>query len=405
MGHDLAIIGGGIVGLATALEITGRFPGLSIVVLEREREVALHQTGRNSGVIHAGVYYQPGSLKARFCKEGVEATIRFCREHGLPLEQCGKMLVATKAEDLDRMMALHQRCVANDLPVERLDAAELRRREPHIHGIGALFVPTTGIVDYGLVARTMAALLKDRGVEILTGVPVDHIDEGPAGVAIGAGPYRVTVRNMIACAGVMADRIARLGGLDLDFRIVPFRGEYYRLGGDKDDIVSHLIYPIPDPALPFLGVHLTRMIGGYVTVGPNAVLAFARDGYRSGDVSLRDLAEMIAYPGFRKVIASHLRSGLSEMWNSLNKRAYLALCQRYCPELTLADLQPYRPGIRAQAVLADGTLVHDFLIRETARSIHVCNAPSPAATSAMPIARSLVTRAIARFGWREIAPV
>lgn len=397
MNQDLAIIGGGIVGLATALEITERVPGLSVVVLERENDVALHQTGRNSGVIHAGVYYQPGSLKARFCKEGVEATIRFCREHGLPFEQCGKLLVATDAVELDRMTALHQRCIANGLPVEKLDDAELRRREPHIHGVGALFVPTTGIVDYGLIARTMAKLLSERGVEILTGARVDSIEEGPAGVTIGAGEHRIRARNMIACAGVMADRIARLGGLDLDFRIVPFRGEYYRLGNDKNDIVSHLIYPVPDPALPFLGVHLTRMIGGYVTVGPNAVLALARDGYRFGDVSLRDLAEMIAYPGFRKVIASNLRSGLLEMWNSLNKRAYLALCQRYCPELRLADLKPYRPGIRAQAVLADGTLVHDFLIRETARSLHVCNAPSPAATSAMPIARDLVTRAIAQF--------
>lgn len=400
MSYDLAIIGGGIVGLATALEVSTRYPGLSIVILERERDVALHQTGRNSGVIHAGVYYQPGSLKARFCKEGVEATIRFCRDHGLPYEQCGKMLVATQAAELDRMTALHERCIANGLPVERLDAAELRRREPHIRGVGALFVSTTGIVDYGLVARTMAKLLKERGVEIITGATVDRIGEEPSGVTIGAGQREIKAKNMIACAGIMADRIARLGGLDLDFRIVPFRGEYYRLGADKNDIVSHLIYPIPDPALPFLGVHLTRMIGGYVTVGPNAVLAFARDGYRFGDVSLRDLAEMIAYPGFRKVIRANMRSGLSEMWNSLNRRGYLALCQRYCPELTLKDLQPYRPGIRAQAVLADGTLVHDFLIRETARSIHVCNAPSPAATSAIPIGRDLVNRAAARFGWR-----
>jgi L-2-hydroxyglutarate oxidase len=401
MSHDLAIIGGGIVGLATALEVTRRFPGLSIVIVERENDVALHQTGRNSGVIHAGVYYQPGSLKARFCKEGVDATIRFCKDYGLPYEQCGKMLVATEATELDRMAALHERCITNDLPVERLDGSELRRREPHIRGAGALFVPTTGIVDYGLVARTMASDLRTRGVEILTGAAVDRISEGPAGVTIGAGRHVITAKNMIACAGVMADRIARLGGLDLDFRIVPFRGEYYRLGADKNDIVRHLIYPIPDPALPFLGVHLTRMIGGYVTVGPNAVLAFARDGYRFGNVSLRDLSEMIAYRGFRRVIRNNLRSGLSEMWNSLNKRAYLALCQRYCPELTLDDLQPYRAGIRAQAVLADGTLVHDFLIRETARSIHVCNAPSPAATSAIPIGRDLVDRATKQFGWRE----
>ncbi len=404
MNYDLAIIGGGIVGLATALEVTMRYPGLSIVIIEKEADVAQHQTGRNSGVIHAGVYYQPGSLKARFCKEGVEATIRFCKDHGLPFEQCGKMLVATDAIELERMAALHERCLANGLPVERLDAAELARREPHIRGVGALFVPTSGIVDYGLVARAMARLLKERGVEILTGTEVDRIREEPAGVSIGAGQLAIRARNLIACAGIMADRLARLCGLDLDFQIVPFRGEYYRLGADKNDIVSHLIYPIPDPALPFLGVHLTRMIGGYVTVGPNAVLAFARDGYRFGDVSLRDLSEMIAYRGFRRVIRNNLRSGLSEMWNSLNKRSYLALCQRYCPELTVSDLEPYRPGIRAQAVLADGTLVHDFLIRETARSIHVCNAPSPAATSAIPIGRDLVARAATHFGWRQPLP-
>lgn len=401
MNHDLAIIGAGIVGLATALEATRRFPGLSIIIIERENDVALHQTGRNSGVVHAGVYYQPGSLKARFSREGVEATMRFCRDHALPYEQCGKMLVATEASELDRMEALHERSLANGLPVERLDATELRRREPHIQGVGALFVPTTGIVDYGLIARTMAKELKEGGVEFLFGAMVDRISEEQAGVTIGAGTHEIKAASMIACGGIMADRIARLGGLDIDFQIVPFRGEYYRLGPDKNDIVRHLIYPIPDPALPFLGVHLTKMIGGYVTVGPNAVLAFARDGYRFGDVSLRDLAETFAYRGFRRLISNNLRSGLSEMWNSLNKRAYLALCQRYCPELTLDDLQPYRPGIRAQAVLADGTLVHDFLIRETARSIHVCNAPSPAATSAIPIARYLIDRAAKHFGWRE----
>ncbi|TPL43556.1 L-2-hydroxyglutarate oxidase [Mesorhizobium sp. B2-4-6] len=401
MSHDLAIIGGGIVGLATAREVTRRFPGLSIVILEREDDVALHQTGRNSGVIHSGIYYQPGSLKARLCKEGVEATIRFCKDHDLPYEQCGKMLVATQASELDRMAALHERGLASGLPVERLSSAELRAREPHIQGVGALFVSTTGIVDYGLLARTMAKELKERGVEILFGATVDRISEEPPGLTIGAGMQLIKARNMIACAGIMADRIARLGGLDLDFRIVPFRGEYYRLGADRNDIVSHLIYPIPDPDLPFLGIHLTKMIGGYVTVGPNAVLAFARDGYRFGDVSLRDLAETLTYRGFRRLVGKNLSSGLSEMWNSLNKHAYLALCQRYCPELTVRDLQPHRPGIRAQAVLADGTLAHDFLIRETARSIHVCNAPSPAATSAIPIARELIDRAAKHFRWRD----
>jgi len=401
MNYDLAIIGGGIVGLATALEVTERFPGLSIAVIEKEADLALHQTGRNSGVIHAGVYYPPGSLKARFCKEGVEATIRFCKDHALPFDQCGKLLVATETAELDRMGALHERCLANGLPVERLDAAELVRREPHIRGVGALFVPTTGIVDYGLVARTMGQLVIERGGEILTGTCVDTLREEPAGVTIGAGGRTIRAHHLIVCAGVMADRMAKLCGLDLDFQIVPFRGEYYRLGADKNDIISHLIYPIPDPALPFLGVHLTRMIGGYVTVGPNAVLAFAREGYRFTDISPKDLFEMIAYRGFRRVIGANLRSGLSEMWNSLSKRRYLALCRRYCPELTLDDLEPHRPGIRAQAVLADGTLVHDFLIRETGRSIHVCNAPSPAATSAIPIGRELAERAAARFGWRQ----
>ncbi|WP_394830135.1 L-2-hydroxyglutarate oxidase [Pendulispora rubella] len=401
MNYDLAIIGGGIVGLATAWHVSERFPGLSIVLLEKESRLAAHQTGRNSGVIHAGVYYQPGSLKARFCKEGAVATMRFCKEYGLPFDQCGKLLVATDPSEIDRMNALHERCIANELSVERIDAEELARREPHIVGLGALFVPTTGIVDYGLVTRTMAGLVTERGGEIKTNAHVDDIHEEPGEVRIDAGRHTIRARHVIVCAGVMADRLAKKCGIDLDFQIVPFRGEYYRLGDDKNDIVKHLIYPIPDPSLPFLGVHLTRMIGGYVTVGPNAVLAFAREGYQFGDINLDDLSEMIAYPGFRKVIRANLRSGISEMWNSLSKSRYLALCQRYCPELKLDDLTPYRAGIRAQAVLADGTLAHDFLIRETARTIHICNAPSPAATSAIPIAHDVVARAMSRFGWSE----
>jgi len=397
---DLAIIGGGIVGLATALAVTERFPGLSLVVLEKEAELASHQTGRNSGVIHAGVYYQPGSLKARLCKVGSEATVRFCQEQGLPFDRCGKLLVATDELEMKRMAALEDRCVQNGLPVERLDAKELARREPHIRGLGALFVSSSGIADYGGIARRMAALVAERGGTIMTDTGVHGIREEAAGVTIEAGARTITARNLIACAGMMADRIAQLCGLDLDFRIVPFRGEYYRLGSDRNDIVKHLIYPIPDPALPFLGVHLTLMIGGYVTVGPNAVLAFAREGYRFTDIDLKDLGEMIAYPGFRRLIGKNLTSGIREMWNSLSKSRYLKLCQRYCPELTLADLNPYRPGIRAQAVQRDGTLVHDFLIRETARTIHVCNAPSPAATSSIPIGNEIVDRAVAQFGWK-----
>jgi L-2-hydroxyglutarate oxidase len=397
---DLAVIGGGIVGLSTAMQMTERFPGISVAVLEKEPALARHQTGRNSGVIHAGVYYQPGSLKAQFCREGVGATTRFCREQGIAYEQCGKLLVATEPAELPRMEALYERARTNGLDVERLDKTEVARREPRIRGLAGLFVKTTGIVDYAQVARAMANVVADRGGAILTSSEVAHVEETPSGVTLDVGKDRIQARHVIAAAGLQADRMARLCGVDVDFRIVPFRGEYYRLGSDKDHIVNHLIYPIPDPELPFLGVHLTRMIGGYVTVGPNAVLAFAREGYGFGTVSLRDLREMVTFSGFRKVIQANLRSGALEMANSLLKSRYLALCRRYCPELELSDLAPYRSGVRAQAVLADGTMVHDFLIGETERTIHVLNAPSPAATSSIPIGRHITRLAEQKFDWK-----
>jgi len=397
---DLAVIGGGIVGLSTAMQMTERFPGISVAVLEKEPALARHQTGRNSGVIHAGVYYQPGSLKAQFCREGVEATIQFCRERGIAYEQCGKLLVATEPAELPRMEALYERARANGIDVERLDKSEVARREPRIRGLAGLFVKTTGIVDYAQVAKAMAGVVTERGGAILTSSEVAHIEETPSGVTLDVGKDRIRARHVIAAAGLQADRIARLCGVDVDFRIVPFRGEYYRLGSDKDQIVNHLIYPIPDPELPFLGVHLTRMIGGYVTVGPNAVLAFAREGYGFSTVSLRDLREMATFRGFRRVIRENLKSGALEMANSLLKSRYLALCRRYCPELELSDLSPYPSGVRAQAVLADGTMVHDFLIGETERTIHVLNAPSPAATSSIPIGRHITRLAEQKFDWK-----
>ena len=397
---DLAVIGGGIVGLSTAMQMTERFPGISVAVVEKEPSLARHQTGRNSGVIHAGVYYQPGSLKAQFCREGVEATIQFCRERGIAYDQCGKLLVATEPAELPRMEALYERARTNGIDIERLDKAEVARREPRIRGLAGLFVKTTGIVDYAQVAKAMAGVVAERGGALLTSSEVTHLDETPSGVTLDVGKDRIRARHVIAAAGLQADRIARLCGVDVDFRIVPFRGEYYRLGSDKDRIVNHLIYPIPDPELPFLGVHLTRMIGGYVTVGPNAVLAFAREGYGFGTVSLRDLREMVSFRGFRRVIQANLKSGVLEMANSLLKSRYLALCRRYCPELELSDLLPYRSGVRAQAVLADGTMVHDFLIGETERTIHVLNAPSPAATSSIPIGRHIARLAEQKFSWK-----
>ena len=395
---DVAVIGGGIVGLSTAMQLTERYPGMSVAVLEKEPELACHQTGRNSGVIHAGVYYAPGSLKARFCREGVTATINFCDERGIPYEQCGKLLVATDKDELPRMDALFERAKQNGIVIEKLDQMEVARREPRIRSLGGLWSPTTGIVDYGRIARAMADVVRERGGAILTNTEVLHIDEGPGGVTLETERDRVRAQQVISAAGLQADRLARMAGVETDFRIVPFRGEYYRLGPDKNDIVNALIYPIPDPELPFLGVHLTKMIGGYVTVGPNAVLAFAREGYTFGDINVNDLMEMARFPGFRKVIKANLKSGVQEMAGALVKARYLALCQRYCPELELDDLQPYRAGVRAQAVLPDGTMVHDFLIGETARTIHVLNAPSPAATSAIPIGKHIIGLAEAKFG-------
>jgi L-2-hydroxyglutarate oxidase len=397
---DIAVIGGGIVGLATAREILRRFPALAVIVLEKEDGLAAHQTGRNSGVIHAGVYYAPGSLKAQFCRDGVLATTQFCRDHNIAFEQCGKLLVATNEDERARMGDLYERCQQNGIAVERLDAAELKKREPHISGVGALLVRSTGIVNYGEIAQAMAGDIKQAGGVIATGREVTAIREDGNGVTIETATGTVRVRHLVACGGLMADRLARMSGVALDFQIVPFRGEYFRLAPQHDAIVQHLIYPIPDPTLPFLGVHLTRMIGGYVTVGPNAVLAFAREGYRFASVNLRDLTETLAYPGFRKVMAKNLRSGMNEMMNSLSKTRYLALCRKYCPELQADDLLPYRAGVRAQAVLADGTLAHDFLIEGTARTLHVCNAPSPAATSSIPIARHITERAATLFDLR-----
>lgn len=396
---DLAVIGGGIVGLAAAMKALERFPNLSVIVIEKEAKLATHQTGRNSGVVHAGVYYQPGSMKARFCKEGAVATEQFCRNNDIPFEQCGKMLVATSPIELERMTALQSRCEANGLQTERLDRAELIRREPNIEGLGAIFVPTTGIVDYTKVAAKMAEAIVASGGEIATGHDVKVIREEEAHLTIEAETMAIKARNLIVCAGLHADRMAAIANLAQDFQIIPFRGEYYRLPAGKNEIIRHLIYPIPDPALPFLGVHLTKMIGGYVTVGPNAVLAFAKEGYRHCDVDLAELGRMVGYSGFRRLIRANLKTGLAEIRNSLFKHSYLSLCQRYCPQLRVEDLLPYRAGVRAQAVLRDGTFVHDFLIKSTKRSIHVCNAPSPAATSAIPIGRELVSRATEQFGW------
>lgn len=386
---DFLIIGGGIVGLATAMKISERFAGARIAVLEKEAELASHQTGHNSGVIHAGVYYQPGSLKAEFCRKGVVATVDFCARHRVAFEQCGKLIVATSPPEVERMEALYRRCLENGLNPERLDAKGLKAREENITGLGALFIATTGIADYPAMARAMARLIEERGGRVRTGETVTAIRESADHVHVTSAKTVYKARHLTVCGGLQADRLARIAGIETDFRIVPFRGEYYRLNRRLDKVVRHLIYPVPDPALPFLGVHLTRMIDGSVTVGPNAVLGFSREGYRKGSFDLADSADMFRFPGFWTLMRRHWRSGVGEFYNSLSKRRYLALCRKYCPSLELDDLEPYRAGIRAQAVLKDGTMVHDFMIEQTARMLHLCNAPSPAATSSLPIADHL----------------
>lgn len=382
---DVAIIGGGIVGVSTAWQMKKRYPEAVIVLIEKEKSMACHQTGHNSGVIHAGVYYDPGSLKARFCKTGAAQTVLFCEEFGVPYEQCGKLLVATNRNEYDRMAALEQRCIQNRIKVHRLNEVELKRCEPYISGLGALLVPDTGITDYRKITTKMAELFIACGGEIRSGAKVEAIKEQSDAIDLFCGHKKISTGYLILCGGLMADRLARVMHIDIDFQIVPFRGEYYRLSARHNRIVRHLIYPIPDPDLPFLGVHLTRMIDGSVTIGPNAVLGFKREGYGRLNLNLRDLADMLTFTGFWRVIGSHFKSGVTEMRDSLFRAGYLERVQKYCPKITRSDLRPYPAGIRAQAVGKDGNLIHDFLFAQTRRSLHVCNAPSPAATSAIPI--------------------
>ena len=392
MTYDYCIIGGGIVGLATAMALLQQRPGASLLILEKETSLGRHQTGHNSGVIHAGIYYAPGSLKAELCKRGAQATKDFCREHDIAFDVCGKLLVASNPLEMQRMQALYERSQQNGLKVERLDATELARREPNIAGLGALFVDATGIVDYKQVCYAMAKVIEQAGGEVRLGTTVQAIRELGEHVEIRDQYQTWHARQLVACAGLQSDRLARLAGVKIDHQIIPFRGEYYRLPASKNQIVNHLIYPIPDPELPFLGVHLTRMIDGSVTVGPNAVLGFGRENYRKFGVNWRDVAEYASFPGFWKTIWNNLGSGTTEMKNSLFKRGYLEQCRKYCPSLQVEDLLPYEAGIRAQAVMRDGTLVHDFLFAETPRMVHVCNAPSPAATSAIPIGEMIAEK-------------
>jgi (S)-2-hydroxyglutarate dehydrogenase len=397
--YDLAIIGGGIVGLATAYQLVRLRPTLRLAVLEKEDDVALHQSGHNTGVIHAGIYYRPGSLKARLCREGKAEVERFAEEHDVPFLRCGKIIVAVDPSELDRLAALKERALANGVSdIEEIGPERIREIEPHASGLRALHSPGTGIIDFRRVALAIASEVRARGGAILTGRKVTALRSTPEAMILATPAGDVLARDVIACAGLHSDRVAAMTGDAGGTRIVPFRGDYYSFTDEARPLVRALINPVPDPAFPFLGVHFSRRIDGGVLAGPNAVLAFAREGYTLGTISPRDLAATLAYPGFWKLITKYARTGMREMWRDAVKPAFVAALQRYLPELRGRDLVPGAAGVRAQALDRKGTLLDDFSFGESPHMLHVRNAPSPAATASLAIGRFLAEKAAARFG-------
>jgi L-2-hydroxyglutarate oxidase len=395
---DVAIVGGGIVGLATALALSEDRPGLRLAVLEAEPQLAAHQTGHNSNVVHSGLYYRPGSMKAVTCVAGREALYRFSAEHDVPHERCGKLVVATAPHELPALDELERRGRENGLVgLVRLDRDGVRAREPHVEAIAGLLVPDTGIVSYPRVATAMAEVVRRRGGEVHTGAALGGVVRRDGGLVLETTAGAFATRHLVGCAGLQSDRVARRCGLDPGVRIVPFRGEYWALRPERRFLVRHLVYPVPDPAMPFLGVHFTRMVDGGVECGPNAVLAFARHGYSWRRVSPRDLVGLAAWPGFWRMGRRMWRSGVGEMHRSLSKRAFVRALQRLVPDLRDDDLVPGGAGVRAQAVDADGALVDDFRLVEADRMIHVVNAPSPAATASLAIGQRIAERAAMRF--------
>ena len=399
MPSDVIVIGGGIVGLSTAMALVQGNPPLRPLVLEKEPELATHQTGHNSGVIHSGVYYKPGSLKARYAVEGARRMLEFCRLHGLPHAICGKLVVATDLSELPRLSELHRRGLANGVAggVELIGPERLRELEPHAAGIRALHLPGAGIVDYVAVARRYAAIVCERGGEVRTRSAVRSIRRVASEWILETDSGSVRGRHLINCGGLHADRLAAAAGARPAVRIVPFRGEYYKLAPGREQLVAGLIYPVPDPAFPFLGVHLTRHVGGGVEAGPNAVLGFKREGYRKTDFDLGDAWSTLAFPGFWRWAGRHWRAGAGELYRSFNKAAFLRALRRLVPELEASDLEPGGAGVRAQALDPHGVLVDDFRIEVAEGAIHVLNAPSPAATASIPIGEAIARAARRAF--------
>ena len=388
--YDFVIVGGGIVGLSSGMALGKRYPDAKILVIEKESKWANHQTGNNSGVIHSGIYYKPGSFKAKFCREGSRSMVEFCQEHGIAHDVCGKVIVATTAEQLPLLENLYSRGRENGLNVTKISAEEVKEFEPHVQCLAGLRVPTTGIVDYKQVCQKYAELIEAQGGELRLNTKVEKIRKTINSHVLETNSGTVETKFLINCAGLHSDRVARLGQVDPQAKIVPFRGEYYELKPEKRYLVKTLIYPVPNPAFPFLGVHFTRMIDGSVHAGPNAVLSFKREGYHKTDFDLRDFTEVMTYLGFWKLAAKHANEGIQEIIRSFSKAAFVRSLQQLIPEVEADDLVPTHAGVRAQALMNDGKLVDDFLIVEGQNSIHVCNAPSPAATSSIEIGKAIV---------------
>lgn len=394
---DVVIIGGGIVGLATALQLKQQRPALKVILIEKEPAVARHQTGHNSGVIHSGLYYKPGSLKATNCIRGYQMLIDFCNAEGIPYDLCGKIVVATKQEEVPQLNILYDRGQLNGLTgLKKLSVAEMREIEPHVNGVQGMFVPQTGIIDYKQVSEKYAEKFQALGGEIRLAERVEQVTPGTSLSIVVTNKSRYETKLVVNCAGLYSDKIAQLTQL-VDVRIVPFRGEYFKLRSEKEYLVKNLIYPVPDPNFPFLGVHFTRMVHGGVEAGPNAVLAFQREGYAKSDINLKELFETLTWPGFQKVAAKYWETGLGEMYRSFSKSAFTKALQGLIPEIQESDLEPGGAGVRAQACDRTGGLLDDFAILETDKAINVVNAPSPAATSSLSIGKTVSEKVLARF--------
>ena len=393
--YDVAIIGGGIVGLATAYRLTERRPDAAVTVLEKEDRVAAHQTSHNSGVIHSGIFYEPGSLKAENCREGKRALVEFCEREGIDYDMCGKVIAATDAGEVPELERIEAKGRQNDVDCTRIGSERLHELEPHVQGVAGLHVPEAGIVDYQAVAEALAARVTERGHPVQTGAAVRDLHVTPNHVTVDTTAGAVQAQHAVNCAGLYADRIAAMSGQALDTKIVPFRGEYYELVPERRSLCNRLVYPVPDPAFPFLGVHFTPTVDGRVECGPSAVLAFAREGYGLTDINWPELWETLTYPGFQKLSARHWQKGLRELLQSMSKRVYLRAARQLIPEVEMDDFTNPWAGVRAQALRRDGTLVNDFLIRETDRVVNVINAASPAATSALNIGSLVVQNYLA----------